>query len=144
MFPEPAAPAHRRSLLVAALVTTLAIPVLFAIAMGMVDLIIAGHTGGELFFRGLGVVVFVGIPLTAVAVLLLGTPVVLQLRRLGMLNASRVSLIAAIIGAVVMVITFGLFGTWDPLAILMGAVTGAAGGLIFCLAAGIRFRNSTR
>ena len=142
MSPEPKAPQYRRSLLAAALVTVISVPLLFAIAMGLVDYGASGQAGGESFFRALGVIVLVGVPLTAATVLLIGLPVVLKLRALQMLNAQRVCGIATVIGALVLAGAFGVFGTWSVLPVVMGAVTGAAGGLIFCLMAGIRFGST--
>ena len=100
MSPEPPAQQYRRSLLAASLVSVISVPLLFAVAMGLVDYGINGRAGGESFSRALGAIVLV-------------------------------------LGG-----TFGVFGTWSVLPLLMGAVTSAAGGSIFCLAAGIRFGST--
>ena len=128
---------HTRSLWLGALCATLAPPVsLVFMALSARPSVPSASN----LLTGIGGVFFIATPVSFLAMMLLGLPLVLLLRRLGLLSWVSVCLAATVVGAVAFA-AFAWALTWDHRApgtsqYFIGAVLGLVSGAAFCLGAG--------
>jgi hypothetical protein len=134
-------PQHRRSLWLAALVTSIAVPVGYAGVVVSIALL-SGTARNHEVFGALASIVVVGTPLCMACVFLLGLPLAVYFRSRGWLAVIPACLVGATAGALV----FGLL-LWRleresaPLAVwLPGAAFGLAASVVFCAVAGVSWR----
>ena len=141
MNPQPQ-PQHSRPLWLGALIAAIATPIAYFLALFLVGYL-RGDLSTELFFRSLGFLVIFGLPPVLGVVFLVGLPFTLLLRSQGLLTAPYVIAGAAIAGILTMVVLVNIIAQsrLEPEVFGWGAGLGLFAGLIFCLAAGIRFRK---
>jgi len=132
---------HSRPLWLAALITALLTPAIFFGVLLAINLV-RGEASGELAFRGMGFLIFFGLPLSLGATYLVGLPLALLLRSQQLLAPKYVIPGAALVGATILsVLTLTILRTTLTLqAIAVGLGVGAVAGIVFCLTAGIAFR----
>jgi len=127
---------------VAALITALFTPVLFFVALLAINLL-RGEPIGEPAFRGMGFMVLFGLPISLGATYLAGLPLALLLRSQHLLTPKYVIPGAALLGATTLsVLTLTVMRTTlTPDAMAVGLGVGTIAGIVFCLTAGIAFRQ---
>jgi hypothetical protein len=135
----------RRSLAMAALWTGLLVPIgylLFGMISEMTQ--VRSLADGD-FYRVVALTIAVGIPISLLAVFAVGLPLVLWLRKLRRLNALTVCVGATLAG----ILAIGVFIVWIGdsgiywCALGFGALSGFAGGVLFCWFAGIPLETPT-
>lgn len=146
MFPDTAEhPQHGRSLWLAAALTTLAVPILFLLAIYLTGVIGSRSLapGGEELFRAAGAVLIAGVPISAFGMYVIGMPLVLLLRRRRWLTVPAVCLAAAIAGAScfsALVFSISRAGP-DLEGLTFGVCTGIGAGLVYSWLAGLRWSH---
>jgi len=137
---------HRRPIWFAVLVTPWAIPIAIVLWSIFAVLFTEGVSGLKDWPVLFAFLVFI-LPVTYVAMLIIGLPYVLWLRGRGALTFPLVC-IGAVLAAIVVVPVFGwLTGPHIPpsgASILLSSALGLLSGLVFCIAAGITIRPSGR
>jgi hypothetical protein len=138
---EPPRAQHSRPLWVATIVTPLVIPLAYFLVLVAAEF--AGeHSSSESVFRAIGILYMVGLPLAFGAMCLVGLPLVLLLRSQRMLTSGYVLIGASVIGVLTVAAFTGLVdGSWHPILTLWGLGLGLFAGVVFCLIAGIPFRQ---
>jgi hypothetical protein len=137
-------PQHRRSLGMAGLVTGIAVPLLYAVIMVIVDTADGSGLSEELV-RGGTVALLVVFPLSLLATFAIGLPLVKWLRNEGRLTGWRVCLAGAAAGAFILfVFVLVVFENFSFMVLALGAASGSAAGVIFTLVTNIRWRSVAR
>jgi hypothetical protein len=132
---------HSRPLWVATLATPLITPLACFLVL-LVAEFMGEHSSSESMFRAIGILYMVGLPLAFGAMCLVGLPLVLLLRSQALLTPRYVLIGASVIGVLTIAAFFGLMDdSWDPVLTLWGLGLGLFAGVVFCLVAGIPFRE---
>lgn len=127
---------HSRSLLLAAMVASLVGPLVYFACLALA-------AEGMATPYHLGYTLAVGLPVSGAAVLLIGGPIVLWLRRRRRLTLFNVCLAGMLIGAATMVAAFARQSDmW--LMLLTGLGLGLLAGIVFAVVAGIRRASRAR
>lgn len=137
---EPA-PQHARPLWAAALLTGLIVPIGYFLLALVAEIFSAEPSSAEMRARLFGFVLFFGLPVSLAAMLLLGLPAVLILRKFEMLTAGTVCIAAALIGGGSLTAVYGFVGASGPFASFWGCLVGFMAGIVFCAIAGVRWRR---
>jgi len=145
MHSEPVSldPQHRRPLWLAALATSLVVPLAYLCASALFERD-PGETVADQLDETGPVALFAALPISAFAMYALALPLIIRWRTQGDLSFLRAC--AACVGAGIVAITlFCLLLQVLPSLILLafGAGVGLGAGLVFSLVGGVRLRNET-
>jgi hypothetical protein len=141
---EATMPQHRRPLWLAALVTSVAVPIGYFLLV-LAASALRNEAPGDGTARAFGYTMMFGLPVTAGAMFLLGMPVVLMLRSMNSLRALHVCIGAAVAGGLALSLLFAMTGGNDHgLSFVWGGLVGLFAGVVFCAVAGVRWRELRR
>jgi hypothetical protein len=133
---------HARPLWLAAFLTAILTPVLYLLGFTLIALV-GGEFSSELAFRSLGFMFLFGLLPALGAMYFVGLPLVMLLRSQRLLTSWYVLAGAVAVGILTMavLVTVIMKSPFEPLVLVWGAGLGAFAGVIFCISAGIPFRE---
>ena len=139
---SPPAAQHSRPLWLAAFLTAILTPVLYLLGFTLLALA-GGEYSSELAFRSVGIMFLFGLLPALGAMFFVGLPLVLLLRSQRLLTSLYVLAGAVAVGILTMtvLVTIVMKSPLAPLVLAWGAGLGAFAGVIFCVSAGIPFRE---
>ena len=126
------------------MVTCIALPVAFALIVLVSELLTAGSTRAPSPLDAVAGSLLIGWPISAIAMYLFALPVLMVFRKRGLLGFLTACALTTLVGALILPGVLGLIfgGPFNVVLMAWGAGFGAGAGVIFCLVAGIPWRQA--